>query len=174
MNQGQVTYVDLDGLRRVLSVVVGPTPATIVAETPVKMNKTDNPFYDQVTKVQESNVFINFSYENAVNKRLTKEGKEADFEAQPRKWGVHVPGTPLVLHKGQYYLEAGFITKNAPKASYMHNGEPIDKELFERYVPVKKSSGNQGLEKEVVIRDFKLENVRSIKMNGMLYVRNDF
>lgn len=171
--EAEVVNVTLDELRRVLSVVVGPTPATLVAETPVEMKKTNNPYLNRVIKRQTSNVFINFSYQNAVNKRLTKEGKEANFQSQPRKWGVHVPGTPLILHKNQYYLEAGFITKNAPKAVYLLDGEETDKAVFETYMPSKSSSNSQGLENEVTIRSFKLENVLEIKMNGKRYVRTD-
>lgn len=166
----QVVEVKRDELVKVLMSVKGPTPATITATTKVRMNKRNNPYLDKVLKTQNSNVFINFNYKNAINKRLQKEGKEANFEPQPRKWGVHVPGTPLVLHKNQYYLEAGYLTKNQPKVSYTMDGEEIEKAVFENYLPAKSPSKSQGLDKEVVMRDFKIENIERVKMLGKEYV----
>jgi len=162
--------VSKDELVKVLMAVKGPTPATITATTLVKMNKRNNPYHEKVYKTQDSNVFINFNYANSVNKRLVKEGKEANFEAKPRKWGVHVPGTPLILHKDNYYLEAGYLTKNTPKVTYTMDGEEVEKAVFENYLPARKPSTTQGLEQEVVMRDFKIENIKKVKVGGKVYV----
>lgn len=157
-------------LVKMLMAITGPKPATITATTEVKMNKTNNPYHERVTKRQVSNVFINFSYTNSVNKKLVKEGKEADFVAKPRVWGVHVPGTPLITHKNEFHLEAGFITKNTPKAEYMLDGVVTDKAVFETYLPAKTENKSQGLDEEVVIRTFKICNIESVRVNGKLYV----
>lgn len=168
----EIVKVNLDGLVKALMTIKGATPATFEAVTSVKMNKTNNPYFDRVQKKQKSNVFINFNYANAVNKQLTKEGKEADFVPQPRKWGVHVPGTPLVLHKNAYYLEARFLN-NEPKTEYLLDGQPVDKAIFETYLPGKKEVKSQGTDKEIIIRDFKIESMRSITFGGKTYVRTD-
>jgi hypothetical protein len=171
-----VQQVSLQDLRIMLSGIKGAKPATITAVTEVKMNKgrgeNKNPYHGRVTKRQVSNVFINFSYKNAVNKRLTKEGKEADFVPQERAWGVKVTDTPLVLHKEQYYLEAGFITKNTPNVEYLLDNEPTDKAVFENFMQAKSSSSRQGLseDNEVVLRTFKLDTIESIKVNGVTYI----
>jgi hypothetical protein len=168
-----VNYMDMV---RVLMGVKGATPATFIAVTPVKMNKTNNPYFDKVYKTQTSNVFINFDYAASVNRALVKEGKDADFVAQPRKWGEKLPGTPIVFHKNEYYLEARFLN-NEPKVDYTFEGNPIDKAVFESYMPNRSSDSikeHQGLENEVVIRDFKIRNIYQIKVNGVTYRRNDF
>jgi hypothetical protein len=165
----EIVKVTREQLVKALMAITGPTPATFLAETDVNMNKTANPYHGQIKKVQKSNVFINFKYENSVNKALAKEGKEADFEAQPRKWGVRVAGTPLILFKDKYYLEARFLN-NEPKVEYFHEGKIIEKALFEQFIPEKKSSGNQGLENEVIIRDFKIEGIKEIQFGGIKYV----
>ena len=164
-----IVKVTRDQLVKALMAITGPTPATFLAETELDMRKTDNPYHKQIKKRQKSNVFINFNYQNSVNRALAKEGKEAEFEAQPRKWGERVTGTPLVLYNGKYYLEARFLN-NEPKVEYFHNGAPIEKALFESFIPEKKSSGNQGLENEVIIRDFKIENILEIQFGGTKYV----
>lgn len=167
-----VVMVTEEELVKALMQIKGPTPATFLADTKQDMRKTNNPYANEIVKRQKSNVFINFNYQNSVNKALTKEGKEADFEAQPRKWGQRVPGTPLVLHNGKYYLEARYLG-NEPKIEYFHKNLPIEKQLFEEFIPEKKSSGNQGLEDEVIIRDFKISNIREIQFGGTKYVRKD-
>jgi hypothetical protein len=168
----EIVNVNLDGLVKALMSIKGATPATFEAVTLVKMNKTSNPYHDRVTKRQKSNVFINFNYANAVNKQLLKEGKDADFVSKPRVWGVHVPGTPLILHKNEYYLEARFLN-NEPKTEYMLDGAVEDKAVFETFLPAKKEVKSQGTEKEIIIRDFKITGMRSITFGGKTYVRTD-
>jgi hypothetical protein len=178
-----VVEVSKTELMNVLMNIKGSTPATITAVTDVKMNKgrgeNTNPYLDRLFKKQVSNVFINFSYTNAVNKRLVKEGKEATFEAKERAWGDRVMNpdtgkqTPLITHNGAFYLEAGFITKNSPKVEYQLDGEPVeDTALFENWLPKTNTSSRQGLsdENEVVLRTFKLDSVREVKVNGTTYV----
>jgi len=172
----EVVLVDKMSLVRELMQVKNAIPATIIAITEEKMNKTNNPFYGRVTKKQRSNVFINFDYANSVNKRLTKEGKEADFIAHSRTWGERLPGTPIVFHNNTYYLEAGFLTKNDPKVEYFVDGEATDKAVFESFLKTKKpSTGRQGVEEEneVVLRDFKIDSIHEVHMNGKIYRRSD-
>ena len=109
-----IKKVTLEQLVKQLMQLVAPTPATFLAVTEVKMNKKDkdkneNPYHGKVFKEQVSNVFINFNYQNSVNRARLKEGKDADFVPQYRAWGQKVPGTPLVLHENKYYLEARFF-----------------------------------------------------------------
>jgi len=167
--------VDYMGLVRVLMQIKGATPATFLAITEVKMNKTNNPFYERVSKKQKSNVFINFDYAGAVNRKLLKEGKEPEFVAKPRKWGEKLPGTPLIFHKGEYYLEARFLN-NDPKVEYLVDGIVTEKAVLETYLPVKNTESikeHQGLNEEIIIRDFKVQNIREITVGGTHYVRTD-
>lgn len=169
--------ITLKQLVKVLMAVTGATPATFEAMTEVKMNKTNNPYYGKIFKKQRSNVFINFNYANSVNKALTKEGKEADFVPQARPWGEKIPGAPIVLHKGEFYLEARFL-QNEPKVEYFKDGKSIDKAEFETFLPKEKvvegaENNSQGLEAPVVIRTFKITNIHEITVGGIRYVRTD-
>jgi len=170
-----VVNVDLMGLVRALMQVKGASPATFIAVTEVGMNKTNNPFYERVTKKQKSNVFINFDYAGSVNRKLLKEGKSPDFVASPRKWGEKLPGTPIVFYKNTYYLEARFLS-NEPKVEYFVDSVPTDKAVFETYlkpVSTQTSKEHQGTDEAIIIRDFKVENIHEITVNGVHYVRTD-
>lgn len=172
MTEQSVNYMDMV---RVLMSIKGATPATFVAVTEVKMNKTNNPYYGRVTKKQKSNVFINFDYAGSVNRKLIKKGKEPDFVAKPRKWGSKLPNTPIIFHENKYYLEARFLN-NEPQVEYMVEGVVTDKAVLETYLPVRKTESireHQGLDEEITIRDFNVANIHELTVNGVRYVRND-
>lgn len=173
-----VTYAELVD---VLSKIKGATPATFIAETVEDMNKKNNPFHNRVTKVQKSNVFINFDYAGAVNRALVKEGKEPDFVPKPRVWGVHITGTdgnrtPLISHikedEEKVYLECRFLG-NEPKVDYKLDGEPTEKVVFETYMKPKKEEGASqvGLEEKIIIRTFDISNICEITFGGNTYVK---
>lgn len=168
----EIVEVNLEGLVKALMAIKGATPATFVARTNVKMNKRNNPYYGEIDKIQKSNVFINFNYTNSVNKQRVKEGKEPDFVAKERKWGVKVPGTPLILHKNSYYLEARFLN-NEPDVEYIYENSEIDKNEFSMFLPNRSRPTNQNTEKEIIIRDFKVENIQKITFGGKTYIRTD-
>jgi hypothetical protein len=163
-------------LEKKLMSIVGATPATIVAETDYKMNKTNNPYYGEVTKITTANVFINFNYQNSVNKARIKEGNEEVFEAHSRKWGERITGTPLIMHKGVFYLEARLLSTDKTRSALFHLGQPINKALLSPYVTEKKSSAeHQGVSEEnvIVMRDYKVENIREIRFGGNIYIVKD-
>lgn len=137
---------------------------TLETETQPKMRKTGNPFLGAV-KVAQVNCVVNFNYANSVNKQRVREDKEADFEAEPRKWGERIQGTPIVEHKGQYYLEAKIENS---KSKFILNGQEIPEDQIQPYLYSSKSS-RQGVEKEVKLRDFKLDSVKGIKYQGKHY-----
>lgn len=182
----EIINVTVTELANILANTEATTPITLIADTEVKMNKflrgdrmQKNSYYGKVRKLQESNVFVNVDYTKAVNKRLTKEGKEADFVAQERTWGERVGNSPIIsrrLKSGivKYYLEASFVTNNKPKVEYtlVEDGveTPIDKSILEGYLPAQSTSNSQGLDNELAIRTFGLENIKEIRMNKKIYV----
>lgn len=169
----EIKFVTQTELTEILKEVNHAMPATFIASTNVDMPKTNNEYYDRITKLQKSNVFIKFDYANAVNKQRIKEGKEADFVPKARKWGVHVGNSPLIEHKGEYYLEARYL-HNEPKVEYLLDGKtPIEKDMFIQYLKEDKVSTTQDLEKEIVMRTIKMVNIREITISGTRYVRSD-
>lgn len=155
-------------LQAMLLAVKGARMATITMETEPAMRKTNNPYYGNVTKRTTMNITMNFSYENSVNNQRTKEGSDNTFQASPRKWGERIPGTCFVTHKGFTYMEVK--ANGAPQSTeyfLTDNGQPIAKADLELYLQEKSSNAaHQGVEKEIILRDIKITNIREIKING--------
>lgn len=180
-----VIEVTPNQLGDVLAQIERAVPVTIVAKTIVRMNKTvngdrsvRNPYHDRVYKVQESNVFVAMDYETAVNKRLIKEGKDADFEASARVWGEKIGQSPVIANEKNgvttHYLQVYFATRNKPKVSYEVLEEdgsfrPSEKEEFENYLKPSRPYTGQGLDQELAVRTFKLSNIQEVRANGNVY-----
>jgi len=107
------------------------------------------------------------AYENMVKRRLEAEGKSTTFEVKPRVWGVRIEGTPLIEHNGRFYLEVIFLKSG--DTSYMLDDQPIKKDLING-LPVKKASGQGGLNDQVIIRSFKIESLSRITINKETYL----
>ena len=131
-----------------------------------KMRKTDNPYLG-ATKVTTLSGAINFDYESSVNNQLDREGKEADFKAAPRSWGQHVDN--WIEHKGNYYLPIKVQGHSDP--IFIHEGNKIDKEVLKPFLyESHKPHTQEELDKEVVVRDVKIENIRVIRILGGEYL----
>ena len=166
------------------------TPVTITATTDVKMNKAkkfvldddnnytyedgkplsekvDNPYMGAVC-TKSTNGIINFDYQNAVNRQLVREGKDAEFEAKERKWGKHVTKA-IIEHKDNYYIQIRVGKTYGHK--YMLEGAEVDYNKLKAFVTPRKVSDHQGTEKEIVIRDIKFDgSVESITLDKVQYV----
>jgi hypothetical protein len=110
-------------------------------------------------------------YENMVNRRLIAEGKSPDdFVLSPRTWGVRIPNTPIIEHKGEYYLEVIFLKSPNLHTSYFFNGKPIEKRFIQGF-PEKSEEGEQGgLDNKVIIRTYKIASLSRISINKKVYV----
>lgn len=151
--------------------------ATIVSmETFTKPNllKTNNPYWDKenkkwlLTKISKVNGMIGWRYTNSVNNQRVRENKKDDFQAVERRWGQRIQGTPLVEHKGKVYIELKL--ENRYETVYVDDGgREVDTEFVEQFLPKSKRSSRQGLDKEVVLRDYMLDSIESITMGGEFY-----
>lgn len=156
----------------------GAFVATIVAETVPAMRKTGNP-YVGATKISRVNGLLNWIYENAVNRQRCRENTPVDangevehFEAAPRKWGQRIRRddgtvTPLVEHKGKHYVE--LKVERSLGYEYRHNGQPVDAEAIEEFLPDRKEGARQEVENPVILRDYSIENIRQITIDGIVY-----
>ena len=149
----------------------GTAIAAIDTFTPVKLTGgKKNAMQGKIfKKVTGANImfFCNINcngYENMVNRRLEKEGKEP-FTLSPRSWGERVPGTPFVAHKGSIYVEAIFL-KAPTKITYFYDDKEIDKKDIIG-LPEKSEGDQGGLDNKVIIRTYNIENVTSLKMGEL-------
>lgn len=157
----------------------GSKPVTIVTETKPQMRKTGNPFNEAV-KVSRVNGIINWVYQNSVNAQRLRENQPIDntgevehFTPKPRKWGVRLTKengqvAPLVEHKGRHYLE--LKVERSLGHEYQMGDRTIDPKEIAPFLPVRKEGERQMVDSPVILRDYAIESIRQITMNGETYV----
>lgn len=160
---------DLD---QILSSLKGGTFAGIDALTDVTLTGgKKNPQQGRVTKLHAGASVMIFArggeggaYENFVNRRLDKEGKESNFQVGPRAWGTRLEGTPYVEHKGEFYLEVIFLKPG--ESTYLLDGRPVSKDEIQGLPPSKPGGEQGGLEDKVQIRTYKVSSIQAIRAFG--------
>ena len=151
----------------------GATFATLVVnvEPSIKCPKTSG-MGGRIRKRSKVNVTLGFIYANSVNRQREREGNESDFQVNPRKWGERVKGTTLVVHKGQYYLE--IQEEKVYETEYYLDGNLVEKEIVKQYLKEPAPQPQQELEREVILRDYRLDSIESVTINHeTMKVEND-
>jgi len=160
-----------------------PLIVTLLTDVEPEMVKKDretkepNPFLGRVRKASRVNGIIGaWNYTNSVNNQRVRESdaetvEEVEavptFEALPRTWGERLTGTALVHHKGQHYVE--IKVERAIETVYMVDGREATEaevEQIKRYLPKKTEGARQEVEKVIVLRDYKLESIKGLRVHG--------
>lgn len=105
-------------------------------------------------------------YEQTVRRRLIEAGRNPDnFSLGDLPWGERVSDTPLIVHRGVYYLQT-IVLDPGQSVSYLGN-QQID---IEDFVPRRRT--NQGLspEDEVVVATYRLDHIDRIALMGEILV----
>ena len=161
-------------IEQLMQEVNGSTFISITTETNVKLlGGKKNPLQNRVTKkTTGSNVMVftnkkSNGYENMVNRRLEKEGRDpSSFQLSPRAWGTRRENQPFVEHNGQLYLEVIFLSCGEVK--YFVDNNEVDKSILD--LPEHEEGEQGGLNNKVIIRTFKVENIKEITINKQHYV----
>lgn len=130
-----------------------------------------------VKRVIKTKVQINYSYQNAVNNRLERQGEERTFVAQSLPWGSWVEGqeNKLIAHKDSLYLRYYEYKGAEYKEVWFVDGEQANAEQFAaimNYLESKKkpSSNRQsesGLtENQVKPKLAKVNEILMLNVNG--------
>jgi hypothetical protein len=155
-----------------LNGLAGGTFVGLDTQTLVKLKGgKKNPMQGRVTKRTTGATVMCFSNTNGsaygamVKRRLEQEGKDpASFELGPRAWGERIEGTSFVQHNGKHYLEVIFL--RAGKTEFFLDGAAIQRHEIEGLDEPKESTGQGGLENQVIIRTFALDSVTALRTNG--------
>jgi hypothetical protein len=156
--------------------VNGSTFISLDTKTAVKLKGgKKNPLQGRVNKVTlKSNVmlFQNMKingYNAMVKRRLQAEGRDPDkFKLSPRVWGVRLPNSPLVEHKGNHYLEVIFL--NCGEVYYEVDGIRTHKHMIEG-LPETPQPPKQGeVDNKVIIRVYKLDSITKMTVNKNEYI----
>lgn len=155
-------------LASILRNVKGATPITISAFVDARARKTGNPF-TEVRKLSQVNGFTGADYEASVNRQQAREGSVPAFEARERSWGERI-APALVENKGKLFLP--IQPRSTKKPIYFGRNKmgvlmQIRKDVIASFLPAERSSAEaQGVEKEVVYRNYALENIVQISIGG--------
>ncbi len=165
-----VTTITLAYLMAILAHVRGARPASIVSVTDARCRKTDNPF-GGVSKRSRTQVMINWNYANAVNNQRKREDATPDFVPEPRKWGQRLPKCPFVAHKGKLYLECKVVRSLAPPEYFVTDGgRALTADDVKPFLPpIRSNAEHQGLDTEIILRDYMVENIEIITVDGETY-----
>jgi hypothetical protein len=144
--------------------------------TLIVMTKADIPT-KEVYKLSRVNGIVNFQYSNSVNRQREREEKEPDFVPKKRKWGTRLSGLPFVSHvtkDGNHRLYLEVKVERVLSTEYRNaEGKTIPEEEITPLLKGKKSQKeHQGVEKEVVLRDYDVANILGVTINGVDYIIN--
>jgi hypothetical protein len=156
--------------------------ATITYTSVVKLPKKYG-IVGVVEKVVTKQVQLNYSYENAVNNRLAKQGTQADFQSQTLPWGAWVVGqeNKLIEHKGELYLRAYSVnTTTKSVTTYFVDNQVATTEQQKTIALYEQSKAQQvgtqsavGLQvNQVRPMNIKLSNILELKVDGQT-IRNN-
>lgn len=177
--------VSISQLRDILAGVTHAEPFSATTLTKADAKKTLNP-YGTIRKLTKINGMVGTVYANAINRQRERENvadSDNPFIPEKRSWGVRVaPG--LVEHKGEYFLPAQLNPSLTPKPLYLiekpnttNPSKPprlvaVDKSVVAPFLPPSRSieaAAAQGVTREVVYRDFRLDSIVNLSLHGRKY-----
>jgi hypothetical protein len=164
-----ITEISASGASAV-SLVMNTVP-DIKKKNRITKGTTPSEYFD-IRKVSYVNGFLNFDYQNSVNRQLEREGQEADFKVQSA-WFEHVTGDarPIVRQKADHskiYVQVK--CERVLDAKYiLPNGDEVDSATLADYLPLPSKPKNQGTEKPIITFTVSLDNVTSFTAKGETY-----
>jgi hypothetical protein len=146
---------------------------TLHTKTTPKLLKTGNPF-DDVRKVAKVQVQIGVDYPTSVeNQRARENAQEAlPFKSQGMSWGAFVDGIAIIEHKGKLYVRTQ-VVRSLDYHYETADGEMLDKDSVNAFLPKRKPSATQKVEKERMVRNYKLDSIIGIAQGDELWVMED-
>jgi len=221
----QITRISRNEMVTILSEVNTPQFISFVSNVPEKMNKfldywlvgedgkkkknpnpVENPYFeDGITMLSKKyKIVTGFDYNDSVNGRRVREGKDGDFEGgfktqivskddegkvvkdeegnivmKDREVWFEMISKGLVTDKkthSKFYLRYQYCDDSIiGTPEYLHNGDPIYKEIFQDFLTKKNtdSYSNQGLDDTLNFQVCDLSNVLEISMNNERYELTD-
>lgn len=134
-----------------------------------------------VTKLVTTQCQLNYSYENAVNNRLEKQGCERTFKALSLPWGQWVEGfeNKLISHKDNLYLRYYDVANAKTTSVWFVDGRlATQDELFKiaEYIVSKSKKNTSNRQAEVGLTEnqvspkvVKLSGIVKLTVNGCEY-----
>lgn len=145
------------------SMPIGMTTVTVPA-----MRKKNNPYFGHVAKISRVNGWINWRYAKSVNRQRVRERKRADFQALVRAWGMRVEKTPLIKHGDALYLDVKVQQRHVIYID-TRSATEIPWPLIKPFVRPPQKARRQNLDRDVILRDFKVTNIAELRIAGEVW-----
>jgi hypothetical protein len=134
-----------------------------------------NPYYKLIKKVSTKTYRLVTDYQKRIWENLKKEGKDPNqFQVESPKGKRHVSKCLLTDTETETkrYVMLEWFPEIKGKTEFYHNGNLIDKMMFEKWEKSYESSNQkQGLDRNVTPITPLFESIVSFRVNGMEYVR---
>lgn len=147
----------------------------VMALTDADMYLKGNPYRGRVQKFSITPMQVGYDYEKAVNNRLAREGKEANFTADKLPWGSWVEGmrNKVITHKDMLYMRTYCVRNAKPRTYFLLDGHLASVEEYKQFAPFLKLSSTSakqseaGLAEEFQVkpRDYKFSSLVAVTIN---------
>jgi hypothetical protein len=139
--------------------------------TPVRMNKTGNPYFGRAFKRTETNILLGGrDYAEGVMTNMGRENIAGTFTAQANKQGEHISRIVLYNEKlNRHYMQVEYFTEVKPKVTYLLDNNEVDKTIFADYLVKKSNATTQPQQRQVYVFGVDITNVESLTLNGTEY-----
>jgi hypothetical protein len=139
--------------------------------TKVQMNKTGNPYFDQVVKHNRCTYMVVVNYKKRVNGNREKEGTETNFVPQVPKGFVRITECLDTDEKTgtKTYLKVERFMEIKPKTTYYFNGNEIEKSEFEPFLISYSKPKSQGVDRIVYFQRFDFNSIMRFTFNKVKY-----
>lgn len=178
--------ITIDELVKILIEVRGAQPVTFIARTDAGVRAKDksgkpNPHPRPIWKTAAVNGIVNFFYDRGVLRRLQAEGKTLDAFRSGSSWHLPVMAgnrlTPLCTAIAtarnpadrDYYLRVMCLTLIGEPEYHDADGRPLAAAAVEPFLRKPSDYANQGLDRPLVFKTFRLAGLQSITLQGQHY-----
>lgn len=170
-NNDVVVLITRPQMKTLFTGVTKPEMINLVTETIPSMSKTGNPYYGEIIKKSKCNFLLCTDYSKRVNNNRVKEEKENNFVPQSPKGKKHLSPCVLTDEKTEtkLYLMVERFDEIKPKVVYFHNDTPIEKEMFQQFLPKVYDIGTQELDREVKPLTYLFDSIVGFTFRGRKY-----
>jgi hypothetical protein len=158
---------------------VVPPFINLTMETPftnwVKKCKEDgsiNPYWKEVTKETTKTYLPMFNYKKRVDGNMGKEGIEGEHELGVLKGKKHISKCLLTDTETEtklYIMVEQFKEVKPSETIYRHNGNQLDKGMFDKWITYYDNYTSQEQERKVEVLTPLLTNLKRVTINGQGY-----
>jgi hypothetical protein len=163
-------------LERILFATKETQFISFVSVTDPDMRKRANPYFG-TRKVSIVVGVINWTYSRTVNRQRGRESKPQTFRALRRRWGTRLHGTPLVKRsvetdEGEEDITLYLEVKIERRTFHYFNPKTrrrVKESSLAKWLKKAERNERQGVEREIVLRDYKLANIAELTIAGQQY-----